>query len=98
MSQSHELAFVSRQFDQCTFQCDAIFRRHSAYRRQNQRIIKTWPGIFSAYGEQLEASIPKNRVEPWIKLPRRVEPFERLIGIEKCILHSVESLFAVGKD
>src|SRR5262245_6660289 len=98
MSQSHQLAFISRQFDKCTFQCETILRRHSAYRRQNQCIINTNRGIFFADGKQLEASIPKNRIKPWIKLARCVEPFERLIGIEKCILHSIESLLTVGKN
>jgi len=48
--------------------------------------------------KHLEAPVPKNRVKPWIELPRRIEPAERLIGVEKCLLHSIERILAVGKN
>jgi hypothetical protein len=80
------------------FKGESIFPRSLAYWGENQRVIKTKPDILSAPDKQLEASIPKNRVEPWVKLPRHVELTERLISIEKRLLDSIEGILTIGKD
>jgi hypothetical protein len=95
--QSHDLTFSRRQFEQCTFKRESIFRRYLTDRRENRHVIQTKASILSAT-DQLEASIPKNRVKPWVKLPRSVEPSQRVIGIEKGFLHSVERILTIRKD
>lgn len=51
-----------------------------------------------AAGEQLEATVSENRVEPGVKLALLIEPAERLKRVEKRLLNRVQCVFTVAHN
>src|SRR5215475_5649173 len=100
MLQGDQLPILRRQSEQSPFQRQQFLGREAACRRQNLSLNLPQAVHLKplAAGEQLEATVSENRVEPGIKLAAMIEPAERLKRVEKRLLNRVQGVFTVAHN
>src|SRR5215813_4640259 len=100
MLQGDQLPILRRQSEQSPFQAQQFLGREAACWRQNlsPNLLQAVHLKPLAAGEQLEATVSENRVEPGVKLALLIETAERMKRVEKRLLNCVQSVFTVAHN
>src|SRR5262249_54070733 len=100
MLQGDQLPILRRKSEQSPFQRQQFLGREASCGRQNLN-----PNLLQAVhlkplaaGEQLEATVSENRIEPGVKLALLIETAERLKRVEKRLLNCVQGVFTVAHN
>src|SRR5262245_13816144 len=100
MLQGDQLPILRRKSEQSPFQRQQFLGREAACGRQNlsPNLLQAVYLRSLAAGEQLEATVSENCIEPGIKLTPLIEPAERLKRVEKRLLNCVQGVFTVAHN